>query len=183
MKTFSDTSKQVSWLLYLATSQLLAVASAADKPAQPPLSEAPASCELIFEGPFANGIEKLILDSNREPVSHETVVLDHPGSKAVLPAGKYEIVEIRLQEGLRTRASDQRETLVLTPEEPCRLAVLAPLTPRVTVKRSGRLLVLDCQVCDVDGKKATSVRGRVPPPQFTVYQGDREIGSGTFEYG
>jgi hypothetical protein len=55
------------------------------------------------------------------------------------------------------------------------------------VKRAGRLLKLDYQVLDGDGRKYRrndpSSNDRSHPPQFAIYQGGCQIGSGTFEYG
>ena len=59
------------------------------------------------------------------------------------------------------------------------------LTPHVTVKRVDRYLKLDCQLLDGDGQKYSGnlIDRYAHPPQFAVYQGDRQIGSGTFAYG
>ena len=56
------------------------------------------------------------------------------------------------------------------------------LTPSVSVKRVGRFLKLDYQLLDANGRKYT-VDARSSQPQFTIYQGDQKIGSGSFEYG
>ena len=52
----------------------------------------------------------------------------------------------------------------------------------LTVKRAGRLLTLDCQRLGTNGQRAPNP-DRDHPPKFAVYQGDRLVGSGTFEYG
>jgi hypothetical protein len=59
------------------------------------------------------------------------------------------------------------------------------LTPCVTVKRVDRFLKLDCQLLDANGQKYTGnlIDRYAHPPQFVVYQGDRQIGSGAFAYG
>ncbi len=59
------------------------------------------------------------------------------------------------------------------------------LTPRVSVKRMNRFLKLDCQLLDANGQKyqGNLIDRYAHPPQFAVYQGDRQIGSGTFAYG
>jgi hypothetical protein len=59
------------------------------------------------------------------------------------------------------------------------------LTPRVTVKRVDRFLKLDCQLLDANGQKyqGNLIDRYTHPPQFAVYQGDRQVGSGTFAYG
>ena len=82
-------------------------------------------------------------------------------------------------------ASDQytdHGTLTLAPNKPCRPNLGAPLSPSVTVKRMGRLLKLDYQLRD-DAGWTYQNNERTKPPTFAIYQGDREIGSGTFEYG
>jgi hypothetical protein len=166
---------------------LAGVAAAADGSAHQPPATVPAQCELLFEGRFAPSIEKLTLihQSDWFAGNGKTLKLERPGARVLLPAGTYKIVEIRLPDDYLTVAADRRDTLVLSPEKPCRLAVLPPLTPRVSAKRSGRLLVLDCQVYHADGKKATYAEkfGCSRPPQFRIYQGDRQIASGSFEYG
>jgi hypothetical protein len=50
--------------------------------------------------------------------------------------------------------------------------------PAVTVKRQGRLLVLNYEVPRQDAQSEPN-----SPPEFAVYQGKRKIASGQFEYG
>ena len=52
----------------------------------------------------------------------------------------------------------------------------------VEVHRTGRILELNYKLHDSIGQKA-SLGSQQPAPRFSVFKGDREIGSGTFEYG
>lgn len=60
-----------------------------------------------------------------------------------------------------------------------------PPTPKVSAKRSGRLLTLGCELHNADGSKYLPKNAEEygNPPRFAIYQGDRLIGSGSFEYG
>lgn len=73
------------------------------------------------------------------------------------------------QQALAERAASQQ-----APE------VQQPPALKVKVSRWGRSLKL--QLLDGAGKKF-SARNRAQPPQFAIYQDDREIDSGQFEYG
>ncbi len=82
------------------------------------------------------------------------------------------------------KAIGLRNEAARTPGEP---QMHKQLTPQVQVTRAGRLLNLDYQLVDASGRsRADELRQqqqRNTPPRFTVWQGGREIGSGTFEYG
>jgi len=56
------------------------------------------------------------------------------------------------------------------------------VTPSVTVARQGRFLKLNCDLLNENGVSPTH-RNYTYPPEFVVFKDDREIGSGTFEYG
>jgi hypothetical protein len=66
-------------------------------------------------------------------------------------------------------------------EKPAQPQAGESLTARVSVTRAGRLLNLDYRLTDANGKRVTRRAG--PPPEFTVSQNGREIGSGSFAYG
>jgi len=82
------------------------------------------------------------------------------------------------------KAPALRNEAVRTPGEP---QEFERLTPHVQATRAGRLLSLDYQLLDASGKNRVDEliqqRQRNTPPRFTVWQDEREIGSGTFEYG
>ncbi len=62
------------------------------------------------------------------------------------------------------------------------LGGMPAMKPAVTAERQGRLLVLSYKLVGADGQPVTQ---NVPggPPEFTIYQGNRRIASGQFEYG
>ncbi len=66
-------------------------------------------------------------------------------------------------------------------EKPAQLQAAEPFTARVAVTRTGRLLNLDYRLTEASGKRFTRRAG--PPPEFTIRQNGREIGSGSFAYG
>lgn len=60
----------------------------------------------------------------------------------------------------------------------------ATVTPHVQVTRQGRLLKLDYQLLDANGKpQPIQSPDYSHPPRFTILQGDKELASGSFEYG
>jgi len=58
-----------------------------------------------------------------------------------------------------------------------------PLLAALTVERRGRLLVLTYGPKSAGGALSSNAGPRGEPPQFAVYQGQRQIASGRFEYG
>ena len=152
------------------------IALAAEAPTEPTAPNTP-NCELIFEGKCIESI-KLYDEQGK------TKSFVKPDASVFLPPGRYSIEEIELQGGYSAGPSfgfsDQE--FVLSPDKPCRLKCGAPLAPTVTVKRAGRLLTMDYQLLDAAGREYQE-SGRDNPPSFAVYRGDRQIGSGTFEYG
>jgi hypothetical protein len=58
-----------------------------------------------------------------------------------------------------------------------------PLTNSVDVMRRGKYLALNYRLTGVGGGYQLVNQDRSHPPEFTVYQGDRKIGSGKFEFG
>ena len=60
----------------------------------------------------------------------------------------------------------------------------AALSPRVRVQRAGRLLTMDFEWVDAQGRRQHLGRERRgDPPMFTVFKDGQPIGSGSFEYG
>ena len=152
------------------------IALAAEASTEPTAQDSP-GCELILEGKCIESIK--LYDEQGQTKSFVK-----PDASVFLPPGRYGIEEIELQGGYSAGPSfgfsDQE--FVLSPDKPCRLKCGAPLTPTVIVKRAGRLLQLDYQLLDAAGQEYHSPEYE-NPPTFVVCQGDRQIGSGTFEYG
>ncbi len=58
-----------------------------------------------------------------------------------------------------------------------------PQTAKVEVTREGRLLTLDYQLLDAQGRDCIDRKWMANAPRFTILQAGREIGAGSFEYG
>ena len=169
--------------------------SAAGQPAKQPA--APTSMgELKIEGKL---IEELTLErkpENRTFDPSNTIVLNRLGATVSLPAGTYRVKAIELQGGYLCvppatgivedpvvgRGAVFEDWFALTPDKPHVLKLGAPLKPTVTADRLGGALWLSYRLEDADGR--WYVREKADkPPRFAVYQGDRIIGSDTFEFG
>jgi hypothetical protein len=58
------------------------------------------------------------------------------------------------------------------------------LAPQVQVRRAGRILTLDFQLVDAQGRPhRPDPQRRSTPPTFAVYKAGQPIGTGSFEYG
>jgi hypothetical protein len=135
-----------------------------------------ADCRLQLDGKF---IARLMLMDGKDKVRE----LATPGRWVSLPAGKYRLDLVELNGGFSSYGSGEGlEWFQLAPGKTHRLNIGAPLTPKIEVSRSGRILELDYALLDAGGRRY-SRSGRTDPPQFAVFKGDRKVGSGTFRYG
>ena len=146
--------------------------AATDEKLSPTAVRKPGDCELILEGKYIESLSLL------DPLGN-TKVIKSPGSSMFLPPGRYVLEEVHLESGC---SAWSHSDFTLTPDKPCRLNIGAPLKSSLAVKRDGRLLKLDYQLCDA-GERNYSNSDRSNPPEFAVYQGDEKIGSGKFAYG
>jgi hypothetical protein len=191
MQTLRVMAHIAGWRILAIWAMLLPVITLAAEPAKKQSAKDQTTCELVLEGKH---IEKLVLSGPVGPVGIRKEILQ-PNASVFLPPGHYMIGEVHLQGGYRCELYPSHplgvpfdpERLVLAPDKPCRFNIGAPLNSSVTVKRAGRLLKLDYQLLDAEGRtyrrNNPTENDRAHPPQFVVYQGDRQIGSGTFEYG
>ena len=116
------------------------------------------------------------------------VILDQPGAVVRVPVGRYAPAKVCLKKGdveacldARTRAAAGR--ISVTDSEPAVVAAGGPLTNSVSISRNGRGLMLSYRLVGAGGGYQVSDPYRVHPPEFTVYKGNKKIGSGKFEYG
>jgi hypothetical protein len=159
------------------------VVRAAEPSAKPTSAEREGTLEIV-----GKGIEKLVIGG---PLPAQEHVFDRPGPSVPLPGGRYWIKELVLRGGFQRRpriGGPDRLTMnqfTIVPGQTCRLELWAALTSTVTAQRRGRVLKLDYALVGADAADGWqySSRDRSAPPRFTIYQGGREIGSGTFEYG
>jgi hypothetical protein len=136
-----------------------------------------APCQLNING---GHIEKLALANKTGRV----LEFDHPGSSMTLPAGQYRVRRVELKGGFSGFGQPTAEDLwfTLAPDKPYELEVGAPLTLSVDATRQGSRLTLDYTLNDASGRKYIDSQ-RAELPTFTVYKGDKKVGSGSFEYG
>ena len=101
-----------------------------------------------------------------------------------LPTGKYRVHEIHLEGGYICYAYRESKRLLVsvTSDETAILKIGGPLKQIINVDRQGRNLVMNYELLGVGGEKYISGT-RDEKPAFTVYRGDKEIGSDKFEYG
>jgi len=147
-------------------------------------------CELQIDG---HSIQSLTLlgDSPEIGLDGEyagTQRFLRPGKSVLLPAGRYHVLDVTLEGGFEAHENflDARQWIDVSPDTPCKLAIGAPLSPRVSVQRHGRFLEMDCDLVDAGGRSYVASDGvarQAPPPAFTVYKDGQVLGSGSFEYG
>lgn len=124
--------------------------------------------------------------------SNSTAVLDAPNGTVRVPVGTYSSVQVHVQKGERSAALKNdfmnqgvRKTIEVLVEKPGTLLAGGPLTNTVTILRRGNLLELQHGIIGV-GREAYSLDGAVDyqhPPTFAIYQGDKELAAGKFEFG
>jgi len=178
-KTMRTTANFAGWCIFAVCGLLLpAIALCAGPAKKQPAPDYRAFGKLIL----GQHIESLSLnDPHGQPVAFGL-----RSSGMFVPPGRYVIEEIDLQGGFYANTSPKLPTdqVTLVPGKPVRFDIRGPLRSSVTAQRSGRLLKLNYQLLDGDGRKYQRSNGdRGHPPQFAVYQGDCQIGSGSFEYG
>jgi hypothetical protein len=57
------------------------------------------------------------------------------------------------------------------------------LTAKIEARRAGRVIALDYQLLEANGRRHVDRQQREKPPEFTVLQNGSPIGSGVFAYG
>jgi hypothetical protein len=177
MKTSQSISRRVCrWalaLLVLFVSPLPLVGQLQDRHYAPAASLG----QLNIEGKSITNVT-LVDDRN------QTLEFPRPGPTVSLPAGKYRLQEVQLQDGFRCYqyGLSEDEWFRISTERPHQVRLGVPLKPTIKATRQGRLLKLGYELLDADGRNYTNQQ-RVNPPQFTVYKDGEEIGSGSFEYG
>jgi hypothetical protein len=152
--------------------------------AQPPrykieFKEQPAKVgELKITGKF---VQRLIL---RAPGM--TVVFDNPGSSVKVPVSTYSQYDLCLQQGdaKAVRNASSVNPILISETKTAELSAGGPLTNTVTTQRYRKQLILSYQLLGVNGDRYQLLRdGSTEQPQFAIYQGDKKIHSGKFEFG
>lgn len=137
-----------------------------------------ATCELKIKG---ERIERLKLESRKG----EAQEFHRPGAAVFLPEGEYQVQEVALESGAVYSywVGSYGRWFSVSPDRLNEIKVGAPIFSRLEVERSGRIVRLDHGLVDAGGRRFSARGLHGNPPTFTVYRGDREVGSGTFEYG
>ncbi|MGD0262299.1 MAG: hypothetical protein ABSD29_21235 [Verrucomicrobiota bacterium] len=116
------------------------------------------------------------------------VVLDQPGATVKVPVGRYKEAKVCLRRGDVTAHLDgPSETAVgritVAEKAPAVLTAGGPLTNSVAIERRGRNLTMSYRLTGVGGLYQMVEQDRSHPPEFTIYQGDKKVASGKFEFG
>ncbi len=108
-----------------------------------------------------------------------------PGENISIAPGEYRLWEGCLEGDYVCYAYGRGiydDLITVDTNKPAVLKIGAPLKQSVKVKRQGGTLVLSYELAGLGGETYTS-RNRTSTPTFAVYKGDKEIASGSFEYG
>jgi hypothetical protein len=117
------------------------------------------------------------------------VVLDQPEGTVQIPTGSYSQLSVQLGQGGAAFYcnSDLRlpgRRISVDGKTPASLTVGGPLTNSVAITRQPQDLILNYQLIGAGGETyRLANRDSAHPPEFAIYQGDRQIASGKFEFG
>jgi hypothetical protein len=141
--------------------------------------QSPALGELRLTGQF---IDRLGLES-----ASGLVLLDRPDPQVKVPVGRYTATQVLLRAGEVGAVRNSRygnNGVTVSEDAAVTLAVGGPLTNSVAVNRRGRTLVFSYQLVGAGNEVYNLTRaGPRQPPEFAVFEGDRKIASGKFEFG
>jgi len=142
--------------------------------------QAPKLGELKITGQF---VQRMVLQGGPY-----VVVLDQPAATVSVPLGRYKQAKVCLKKGGAEAYLDGRAQLAaggvtVTDQRPAVLAAGGPLTNLVSVSRRGRNLALNYELVGAGGEYQMVSQDRAHPPEFTIYQADKKIASGKFEFG
>jgi hypothetical protein len=116
------------------------------------------------------------------------VVLDKPEALVKVPVGRYRGARVSLKRGdieahLDELTQAARGAIIVSENKPAVLTAGGPLTNSVSLNRHGKNLVLNYQLVGAGGAYQLANQDRSHPPEFTIYQGDKKVASGKFEFG
>ncbi len=116
------------------------------------------------------------------------VVIDHPAGLVKVPTGSYSSPKVWVKKGdveayLDERLRSSAGRITIDEKKPAVLTAGGPLTNSVSISRRGKYLSLNYQLVGAGGPYQFVNQDRSHPPEFTVYQGDKKVGSGKFEFG
>ena len=116
------------------------------------------------------------------------VIVDKPEGVVKVPVGRYEQTGVWLRKGEVEASPEQRwgfgsRPITVSAAKRAVLTAGGPLTNSVSVSSQGRHLVLNYHLVGQGGAYELANQDRSHPPEFTIYQGDKKVGAGKFEFG
>jgi len=116
------------------------------------------------------------------------VVLDKPEAVVKVPVGSYGQAKACLKKGnteahLDGGMQSAAGRITVNDKKPAVLTAGGPLTNSLSISRRGKNLSLNYQLVGAGGAYQLANQDRSHPPEFTVYQGDKKVASGKFEFG
>lgn len=147
--------------------------------------------KLMIEG---KSIERIVLGGERQ------ILIDRPGPAIELPAGRYMVAKLNLKLGEKDHAtnlawnpqypvtgSPAPGSVVIGEGTPATLKMGGPLAATIDAVADGDTVRLNYKLTGNGGESyplnTLAVNGAAAPPGFEVYQGDRKIAAGKFEFG
>ena len=129
---------------------------------------------------FGKGIEQLVLVSS----DHQRQEFKSPGEIISLPPGEYRPEIVTLKGGFSCGNFSFRngKPVIIEAGKTTEFRMGAPLTQAIKVKRSGNILELGYELKGIAGEQYND-QNRQKAPEFAVYKGDKQVGSGKFEFG
>ncbi len=114
----------------------------------------------------------------------EWFTLESPSTEIRLPAGEYGCGRVELQEGRSPRMAgwSRGASFQIIAGQTTTIKVGGPLKPQVQAVPRGSVIDITFSLIGAGGEDYARADHQ-SPPQFTVTQGGRQIGAGTFEYG
>ncbi|MHC4214073.1 MAG: hypothetical protein ACYSWP_11940 [Planctomycetota bacterium] len=116
------------------------------------------------------------------------VILDFSTGESAVPLGRFNYEHLVLEgdksQKFKVTNFHGGNEFSVSVDEATMVKAGGPLINSVSVQRSGNVLTLGYKLVDAIGNEYGSLYGsRDNPPGFVVYKGDKQLSSGTFEYG
>ncbi len=107
-----------------------------------------------------------------------------PAQTAQVPVGEYRVSNVALEGGLcANRMHPNVPRIAISAFEPAQLRVGGPLKHALHVNRRGRTLDLNHNAMQGIGGETYTTDDSLVGPSFAIYQGERKLVAGNFEYG
>ncbi len=144
---------------------------------------APEMGEVAVQGQY---MDRLIFREHQSQPPF-TVVVDSPGPVTKIPVGIYNNYDVYLKregaEAFRSYRGRYPVKLTISATNRAVINVGGPLTNSVVVVSRRRTILLDYQLKGADGSYQMMGNNRTNPPRFTISQANKQLTTGTFEFG